>query len=77
MNYMFFATEEKNETNTLSEEHVWYANNTTGGRPHGHIEIKQYDDGQPHRCLDVSTTLLHVPVFLNFQGVHESIRQSK
>ncbi len=35
------------------------ANNNTGGKPHGLKEIKQYDDGQPQRCLEVSATLLH------------------
>jgi hypothetical protein len=35
------------------------SNKNTGGKAHGLKEIKQYDDGQPQRCLEVSATLQH------------------
>jgi hypothetical protein len=53
----------KNETSTRTVSDIklkMQANNNTSGKPHGLTEIKQYDDGQPQRCLlEVSATLLN------------------
>ncbi len=44
---------------TLHNQVLGTGTKNTGGKPNGHTEMNQHADGQPHRCLEESATLLH------------------
>ncbi len=44
---------------TLYNQVLGTGTENTGGKPNGHTDMNQHVDGQPHRCLEESATLLH------------------
>jgi hypothetical protein len=44
---------------TLHNQVLGTGTKNTGGKPNVRTEMKQHTDGQPHRCREESSTLLH------------------